>query len=41
MKFSDHVKGVLDTANVVITVGVYDEEFDCISKTVKKWRTKR
>lgn len=36
MKFSDYVKGVLDTANVVITVGVYDEEFDCISKTVRE-----
>lgn len=35
MKFSNYVKGVLDTAHVVITVGVYDKEFDCISKTVR------
>lgn len=35
MKFNNYVKGVLDTAHVVITVGVYDKEFDCISKTVR------
>ena len=36
MKFSEYVKGVLDTAHVTINVGVYDKEFDCISKTVRE-----
>ena len=33
MTFSNHVQEVLDRAYVTIIIGVYDEEFDCISRT--------
>lgn len=36
MKFNNFVQDVIDSAYTVITVGVYDKEFDCISKTVRE-----
>ena len=36
MKFNNFVQNEIDGAHTVITVGVYDEEFDCISRTVRE-----
>lgn len=36
MKFSNFVQNTIDKAHTVITVGVYDEEFDCISRTTRE-----
>ncbi len=36
MTFSNFVQNTIDNVHTVITVGVYDEEFDCISRTTRE-----